>query len=91
MSDSFREQVLNVVRHIPKGQTMSYGDVAEAAGAPGAARAVGTIMKENYDDTVPCHRVIAVAGSLAGYGGGLDRKRWLLAHEGVVLRDARAA
>src|SRR3989344_6670473 len=55
---SFAERVREAVRRIPKGQTRSYGDVACAVGRPGAARAVGTVMKNNYDPSIPCHRVI---------------------------------
>mgnify|MGYP000844666348 CR=1 FL=1 len=55
---TFTERVLNIVRKIPKGKTASYGDVASMAGSPGAARAVGSIMKNNFLPDVPCHRVI---------------------------------
>ncbi|HVY35750.1 MAG TPA: MGMT family protein [Candidatus Paceibacterota bacterium] len=82
---SFAEQVRAVVRAIPKGETMSYSQVAALAGSPGAARAVGTIMKNNYDKTVPCHRVIRADGGLGGYNrGGNARKRMLLAKEGAL-------
>ncbi len=67
--NSFREEVLNVVRQIPAGKTMSYGEVAHQAGSPGAARAVGQIMARNQDKSVPCHRVIRSDGKLTGYNG----------------------
>jgi methylated-DNA-[protein]-cysteine S-methyltransferase len=68
---------------IPKGETRSYGQVAAAAGIPGAARAVGTCMKENYDSSVPCHRVIRSDGTLGEYNrGGPVVKRALLEAEG---------
>lgn len=60
---------------------MSYGEVAERAGAPRAARAVGTVLKSNYDATVPCHRVIRANGDLGEYNRGKEVKRQLLAHE----------
>ncbi len=73
-----------MVRKIPKGQTRSYGEVAKAAGRPRAARAVGTVMKNNYDPTVPCHRVILASGKLGAYNrGGPAKKRALLKAEGV--------
>lgn len=83
---NFRDKVLQIVRAIPKGQTMSYGDVAALAGSPAAARAVGTIMKNNYDPTVPCHRVIQASGKLGQYNrGGEIKKRALLLSEGVHI------
>lgn len=74
-----------IVRQIPKGQTRTYGEVAKAAGRPGAARAVGTIMKNNYDPTVPCHRVIRADGKVGEYNrGGPAKKRALLRTEGAL-------
>ena len=84
---NFRARVLKAVRSIPRGRVATYGDIAELAGAPGAARAVGNVMRACGDPSVPCHRVIAADGTLGGYSGGLDNKRWLLAHEGVVLAE----
>ncbi len=82
----FRHRVLETVRRIPAGTTMSYGTVAEAAGNPGAARAVGTIMKQNIDPSVPCHRVIRADGSIGPYNrGGEQKKRELLRSEGVQV------
>lgn len=79
---SFAERVRKVVKTIPGGQTRSYGEVAAAAGRPGAARAVGTIMKNNYDPTVPCHRVIRSDGKIGEYNrGGPSKKRALLVSE----------
>lgn len=81
----FKEKVRNIVRIIPEGKTMSYGEVAKAAGRPGAARAVGHIMSQNYDPTVPCHRVIRRDGNLGGYNrGGIAKKRALLQREGAL-------
>ena len=81
---SFGDRVRDAVRQIPKGETKSYGEVAKAIGYPGAARAVGTVMKNNYDPTVPCHRVIRSDGKLGGYNrGGVEMKRTLLKKEGA--------
>lgn len=82
----FQEQIRDVVRNIPAGETMSYKDVAEATGRPRAFRAVATTMANNFDPTVPCHRVIKSDGSLGGYNrGGVEVKKHLLLEEGVVL------
>jgi methylated-DNA-[protein]-cysteine S-methyltransferase len=79
---SFSEKVRGVVRKIPKGNTMTYKEVATRAGNPKAARAVGAIMRTNYDPAVPCHRVIASDGSMRGYNrGGEERKREILFEE----------
>ena len=83
---SFKEKVLTVVRNISKGETMSYGQVAEKAGSPGAARAVGTIMAHNDDVSVPCHRVIRSDGSVGPYNGLRGKtKQELLQEEGVNI------
>lgn len=82
----FADKVRAVVRTIPKGKTMTYGDVAKRAGHRGAARAVGAIMKENYDPTVPCHRVIRSDGKIGEYNrGGPTAKLTLLKKEGAIL------
>lgn len=78
---SFAESVHDVVRQIPSGRTMSYGDVAKRAGYPGAARAVGTLLSKNFDPSIPCHRVIRADGKLGHYNRGDDMKRELLARE----------
>lgn len=84
--DSFVDKVRAVVRTIPKGKTMTYGQVAAKAGHPGAARAVGGIMKVNFDPTVPCHRVIRSDGSIGEYNrGGPAAKRKLLIAEGAIV------
>jgi len=83
----FREKVLQVVRGIPKGQVMTYGGVAKKAGNAKAARAVGMYMKNNYDPTVPCHRVIRSDGTIGEYNrGGLAAKRALLIKEGALRK-----
>ncbi|WP_327327666.1 methylated-DNA--[protein]-cysteine S-methyltransferase [Streptomyces sp. NBC_01210] len=82
----FQRQVWNALETIPYGKTLSYGDIATQIGAPRAAvRAVGTAIGANPLLVVrPCHRVIGADGSLTGYAGGLERKRQLLTHEGVL-------
>lgn len=84
----FSDNVYMVVMSIPKGQTMTYKQVAEAAGNAKAFRAVGNILNKNYDPTIPCHRVIRSDGKLGGYNRGTDRKRQILAKEktSVVLK-----
>lgn len=80
---TFKERVQSVVRAIPKGKTMTYGEVARKAGRPGAARAVGTIMSHNYEKDIPCHRVIRADGKIGNYNrGGADRKEEILIEEG---------
>lgn len=84
-STSFSERVRDAVRQIPKGETRSYGEVAKAIGYPGAARAIGTVMKNNYDPTVPCHRVIRSDGKVGDYNRGGERaKMRLLEKEGAL-------
>jgi O-6-methylguanine DNA methyltransferase len=81
--------VLSIVSRIPVGRVASYGDIAAAAGHPRAYRAVGNIMRTCGRPDLPCHRVIAAAGRLGGYGGNLALKRALLAGEGVVVAGMR--
>jgi methylated-DNA-[protein]-cysteine S-methyltransferase len=78
----FQMHVWDKLRTIPYGETISYGSLARQVGNPKAYRAVGLANGRNpVGIIVPCHRVIGVNGALTGYGGGLDRKRWLLDHE----------
>ncbi len=80
---AFQRRVWRMLRRIPAGRTMSYRELARAIGAPGAVRAVGTANGANpIAIVIPCHRVIGADGRLSGYAGGVERKRWLLAHEG---------
>ncbi len=85
----FSRRVLSVVRRIPPGRVASYGEIARLAGRPRAARAVGNIMKGCGRPDVPCHRVIAAAGRLGGYGGSEFLKRSLLMAEGIVVSGSR--
>jgi O-6-methylguanine DNA methyltransferase len=82
----FAERVREVVRGIKRGTVLSYGEVAKLAGSPNASRAVGTIMRNNFDPTVPCHRVVRADGVIGEYNrGGADMKRSLLKKEGVMF------
>ena len=81
----FQRSIWAILRRIPAGETRSYGAVAREIGQPGAARAVGLANGANpVNLAVPCHRVIGSAGALTGYGGGVERKRWLLDHERIA-------
>jgi methylated-DNA-[protein]-cysteine S-methyltransferase len=78
----FQKSVWRALRGIACGETMSYAMLARRIGRPTAVRAVGSANGDNpISVVVPCHRVIGTNGSLTGYGGGIERKRWLLAHE----------
>jgi methylated-DNA-[protein]-cysteine S-methyltransferase len=88
----FQQKVWQALATIPVGETWSYAQLAAAIGAPKAVRAVGLANGANpIPIVVPCHRVIGANGSLTGFGGGLDRKRWLLRHEGATFNDAADA
>ncbi len=79
----FTQKVFAVVRKIPKGKTLTYKEVARRAGRPNAYRAVGNIMKTNFDPRIPCHRVVRSDGLPGGYNRGKERKIELLQDEGV--------
>lgn len=84
--DGFRERVWRALAEIPAGTVISYGEMARRAGEPGAAQAAGAALNRNPIPLVlPCHRVVGHDGALVGFGGGVERKRWLLAHEGALL------
>ena len=74
-----------MVRRIPFGRVATYGDIAESAGKPRAARAVGNIMSACEDPSVPCHRVVAANGKLGGFGRDIQLKRGLLLAEGIIV------
>ena len=82
----FQRQVWTALRRIPPGATRTYSDLARAAGRPQAIRAAGAANGRNpISIVVPCHRAIGKDGALTGYGGGIERKRWLLRHEGAKI------
>ena len=84
----FSDRVFEVVRRIPRGKVATYGQVGRLIGAPRSARYVGYALRANPEpgaevNSIPCHRVVGADGSLTGYAGGIDKKLWLLDHEGV--------
>jgi len=82
----FQRRVWTALREIKAGRTASYAQLAQAIGSPAAVRAVGAANGANpVAVIVPCHRIIGTNGTLTGYGGGLERKQWLLRHEGGRL------
>jgi methylated-DNA-[protein]-cysteine S-methyltransferase len=82
---AFQQRVWMALRTVTAGTTLSYAELAQRVDSPSAVRAVGAANGANPVAVVlPCHRIIGSNGSLTGYGGGLDRKRWLLDHEGVT-------
>ncbi len=88
---AFQRQVWLALRPIPHGTTTSYGAIAASIGRPTASRAVGAANGQNpIAIVVPCHRVVGSTGALTGYGGGMERKRWLLDHE-AAQRQSRVA
>ncbi len=83
--DSFSRKVYAVVAKIPRGKTLTYKQVAARAGNPRASRAVGTLMANNYNSNIPCHRVIRSDGTIGNYNrGGTAKKRLLLKKEGAL-------
>ena len=87
----FQRSVWHQLSQIPFGEVTTYGEIARRVGRPSAARAVGAANGANpIAIVVPCHRVIGADGTLTGYGGGMWRKHWLLAHEGRMLAPVPA-
>ncbi len=82
---TFADKVRQIVKKIPKGKTMTYAEVARKAGNAKAARAVGAVMRANYDESIPCHRVVKSDGSLGNYNrGGSLKKQFILREEGAL-------
>jgi methylated-DNA-[protein]-cysteine S-methyltransferase len=89
---TFADKVRDIVRKIPKGKTLTYKEVARKAGKPGAARAVGGIMKKNFDSKIPCHRVIRSDGGMGGYNrGGIEKKKAILKAEALSVKKNNRA
>jgi methylated-DNA-[protein]-cysteine S-methyltransferase len=85
---AFQQQVWSALRMIPPGTVLTYGELATQLGKPTAYRAVGMTNALNpIAIVVPCHRLVGANGALTGYAGGLERKRWLLQHEGVRITN----
>lgn len=86
----FQEEVWRALLHVPFARTASYGEQARRIERPKAVRAVGAANGQNkHTIVIPCHRVIGANGSLTGYGGGIERKKWLLEHEERVAAKSR--
>ncbi len=81
---SFKEKVFAIVRKIPKGKVLTYGEVAKLAGNPRAGRAVGSILSTNFNSDIPCHRVIRSDGKIGGYNRGAAEKIRRLKNEGAI-------
>ncbi len=81
---TFKEKVLDIVKNIPRGKVMTYKEVALKAGSEGASRAVGSVLKMNYDKNIPCHRVIRSDGQTGEYNRGRENKIKLLKKEGAI-------
>jgi len=84
---SFKEKVLKIVRKIPKGQVLSYQELANRAGRSKASRAVGNILNKNQGQNIPCHRVIRSNGKIGGYNKGIKKKIALLKKEGLIINS----
>lgn len=84
---SFKDKVYEIVSKIPKGETMTYKEVAEAIGSPQAFRAVGNALNKNRNPKVPCHRVIKSSGKIGGYNRGLKAKEMILNKERVSIAE----
>lgn len=84
MVKDFKTRVFDVVQKIPKGETLTYGEVAKLSGSPKAYRAVGNILNKNRDPNVPCHRVIRSDGKTGGYAKGAEKKFSILKKEGAI-------
>ena len=82
---NFQQQVWAYLQTIPYGETVTYGQIAKKLGNRSAQAVGGAVGRNPFSIIVPCHRVLGSQGQLTGYAGGLDKKRWLLAHEGVDL------
>lgn len=80
----FSDRIFNIVRRIPKGEVLTYKQVAERAGRPRAYRAVGNILNRNFDPRIPCHRVIRSDGGVGGYNRGAAAKLRILKREKAV-------
>ncbi len=81
---NFKQKVFEIVKKIPKGKTLTYKEVAQKAGGPNAARAVGNILNTNYDPKIPCHRVVRSDGKIGGYNRGGELKMAKLKKEGFL-------
>ena len=87
---NFNERCYSILRKVPRGKVVTYGDLAKAAGSPKAARAVGNAMNRNpYAPQVPCHRVVGSTGKMVGFAEGVSKKIKMLKEEGVEVMDGK--
>lgn len=86
---AFQKKVYSIVKKIPRGQVLSYQEVANRLDKPGAARAVGNVLNHNFDKKVPCHRVIRSDGSVGGYRSGTKKKIEILINEGLKIKNGK--
>ena len=84
---NFQQQVWAYLQTIPYGETVTYGQIAKKLGNRSAQAVGGAVGRNPFSIIVPCHRVLGSQGQLTGYAGGLDKKRWLLEHEGIELNE----
>jgi len=85
----FKEKILNIVKKIPVGKTLSYKEVARRVGRPKDWRAVGNVLNKNRDKKIPCHRVIRSNGKIGGYKNGVKQKINLLKKEGIIIKNGK--
>ena len=81
---TFKQKVLEIVKKIPRGKTLTYKEVAIKTGSPKSARAIGNILHTNHDPQIPCHRVIRSDGKVGGYNKGIKLKEKILKKEGAL-------
>ena len=87
---NFNERCYSILRKVPRGKVVTYGDLAKAAGSPKAARAVGNAMNRNpYAPQVPCHRVVGANGTMVGFASGIAKKIKMLKEEGIEVKDGK--
>lgn len=90
MNQSFNEKCYSILKKVPPGKVVTYGDLAKAVGSPKAARAVGNAMNKNpYAPEVPCHRVVGSNGSMTGFADGIPKKIKMLKEEGVEVVNGK--
>lgn len=85
----FQSKVYEVVKKIPVGRVLTYKEVAQKIGNPKAFRAVGAVLRKNFNPQIPCHRVVRSNGTIGGYNRGMGKKRELLKKEGAMVQKCR--
>jgi len=85
----FKNKVYKIVKRIPRGEILTYKEVARLAGKPRAYRAVGNVLNKNRNPKIPCHRVIKSNGRVGGYNQGMKKKIYLLKKEGIIIKKSK--